>query len=74
MFNLYSLNKEEYLKIQNRISTFKEVTGTRSSIFTLPEAYFSTDGISRYYNLPDNIDKMGDDILYLLIRETGVER
>jgi hypothetical protein len=30
--DLYSLDKEEYLKIQNRISAFKEVTGTRSSI------------------------------------------
>ena len=30
--DLYGLDKEEYLKIQNRISTFKEVTGTRSSI------------------------------------------
>jgi hypothetical protein len=29
---LYSLDKEEFLKIQNRISAFKEVTGTRSSI------------------------------------------
>ena len=30
--DLYSLDKEEFLKIQNRISAFKEVTGTRSSI------------------------------------------
>ena len=29
---LYSLDKEEFLKIQNRISAFKEVTETRSSI------------------------------------------
>ena len=30
--DLYSLDKEEFLKIQNRISAFKTVTGTRSSI------------------------------------------
>ena len=30
--DLYSLDKEEFLKIQNRIRAFKEVTGTRSSI------------------------------------------
>ena len=30
--DLYSLDKEEFLKIQNRIKAFKEVTGTRSSI------------------------------------------
>jgi len=30
--DLYSLDKDEYLKIQNRIKVFKEVTGTRSSI------------------------------------------
>lgn len=30
--DLYSLDKEEFLKIQNRIKIFKEVTGTRSSI------------------------------------------
>ncbi len=30
--SLYSLDKEEYMKIQNRISVFKEVTNTRSSI------------------------------------------
>ena len=30
--DLYSLDKEEYLKIQNRINAFKEITGTRSSI------------------------------------------
>ena len=30
--NLYSLDKEEYMKIQNRISVFKEATNTRSNI------------------------------------------
>lgn len=30
--NLYSLDKEEYMKIQNRISVFKEATNTRSKI------------------------------------------
>lgn len=30
--NLYSLDKEEYMKIQNRISVFKEATKTRSNI------------------------------------------
>ena len=30
--DLYSLDKEEYIKIQNRIKVFKEVTNTRSSI------------------------------------------
>ena len=29
---LYSLDKEEYLKIQNRIKAFKDVTATKSSI------------------------------------------
>ena len=30
--NLYSLDKEEYMKIQKRISVFKEATNTRSNI------------------------------------------
>lgn len=30
--NLYSLDKEEYMKIQNRISVFKEATNSRSNI------------------------------------------
>lgn len=30
--NLYSLDKEEYMKIQNHISVFKEATNTRSNI------------------------------------------
>ena len=29
---LYSLDKEELLKMQHRVNIFKEVTGTRSSI------------------------------------------
>ena len=52
--DLYSLDKEEYLKIQNRISAFKEVTGTRSSIiptmittFGMKEGMYSDQIIAR---------------------------
>ena len=38
--DLYSLDKEEFLKIQNRISVFKNVTGTRSSIIPTMIATF----------------------------------
>ncbi len=52
--DLYGLDKEKYLKIQNRISTFKEVTGTRSSIiptmittFGMREGMYSDQIISK---------------------------
>ena len=44
--DLYSLDKEEFLKIQNRISTFKAVTGTRSSIIpTMITTFGMKDGM-----------------------------
>lgn len=44
--DLYSLNKEEYMKIQNRIKAFKEVTGTRSSIIpTMITTFGMKDGM-----------------------------
>ena len=44
--DLYSLDKEEFLKIQNRISTFKTVTGTRSSIIpTMITTFGMKDGM-----------------------------
>ena len=44
--DLYSLSKEEFLKIQNRISVFKEVTGTRSSIIpTMITTFGMKDGM-----------------------------
>lgn len=42
----YSLDKDEYLKIQNRIKTFKEATGTRSSIIpTMITTFGMKDGM-----------------------------
>ena len=44
--DLYSLDKEEFLKIQNRIRAFKEVTGTRSSIIpTMITTFGMKDGM-----------------------------
>lgn len=44
--DLYSLDKEEYLKIQKRISTFKSITGTRSSIIpTMITTFGMRDGM-----------------------------
>ena len=44
--DLYSLNKEKYMKIQNRIKAFKEVTGTRSSIIpTMITTFGMKDGM-----------------------------
>ncbi|MGN1210962.1 MAG: ATP-binding protein [Candidatus Cryptobacteroides sp.] len=43
---LYSLDKEEFLKIQNRISVFRKVTGTRSSIIpTMITTFGMKDGM-----------------------------
>ena len=44
--DLYSLDKDEYLKIQNRIKVFKEVTGTRSSIIP---TMITTFGMKKRY-------------------------
>ena len=44
--DLYSLNKEEYFKIQNRIKIFKDTTGTRSSIIpTMITTFGMKDGM-----------------------------
>jgi hypothetical protein len=44
--DLYSLDKEEFLKIQNRINAFKEVTGTRSSLIpTMITTFGMKDGM-----------------------------
>ena len=44
--DLYSLDKDEFLKIQNRIKAFKDVTGTRSSIIpTMITTFGMKDGM-----------------------------
>lgn len=44
--DLYCLDKEEFLKIQNRINTFKDVTATRSSIIpTMITTFGMSDGM-----------------------------
>lgn len=44
--DLYSLDKEEFLKIQNCITVFKKVTGTRSSIIpTMITTFGMKDGM-----------------------------
>ena len=42
--DLYSLDKDEYLKIQNRIKTFKEITATKSSIIPTMITTFGMNG------------------------------
>lgn len=42
----YNLSKEEYMKIQNRVRAFKEVTGTRSCIIpTMITTFGMKDGM-----------------------------
>ena len=44
--DLYSLDKEEFMKIQNRINMFKEVTATRSSVIpTMITTFGLRDGM-----------------------------
>ena len=42
--DLYGLDKDEYLKIQNRIKTFKEITATKSSIIPTMITTFGMNG------------------------------
>ena len=59
--DLYNLDKEEYLKIQNSISAFKEVTGTRSSIIP---TMITTFGMKEGMYSDQIIAKIDMDVLF----------
>lgn len=59
--DLYSLDKEEFLKIQNRISAFKNVTGTRSRIIP---TMITTFGMKNGMYSDQIISKLDMDALF----------